>query len=295
MAGSAPSPSFFAAAMGDFEILNLYDAEEAAFDPLTSPTTSNSPAELFGFPCITSQATNIMAPNLPPHVPPSPLARDLDEIAYGNVFPMMNSEGQNQIIFESPIPSGVYHQTDGLVHPPVPDGRASIHSQPGTYQFESPLNKPVHILEDLSSPTSSEMQGFQESESFSPKLRKTRALTAAKRVSGAALSDKDEEKRQEALSRNRKAAQKCRRKKKDKMRCLENTVKELEETKTHLTERVHRLKEEVIFLKTLILRHSNCECVGVREYIANRARYLIGSGMPPTSTNGGPTRSATRS
>ncbi len=80
------------------------------------------------------------------------------------------------------------------------------------------------------------------------------------------------------------------------MRGLENTVKELEETKTHLTERVHRLKEEIIFLKTLILRHSNCECVGVREYITNRARYLTGTGMPqlPLPANGGPTASATR-
>ena len=78
------------------------------------------------------------------------------------------------------------------------------------------------------------------------------------------------------------------------MRGLENTVKELEETKTHLTERVHRLKEEIIFLKTLILRHSNCECVGVREYITNRARYLTGTGMPQLPANGGPTASATR-
>src|SRR5205809_2299395 len=65
MACGDPSPSFFAAAMGDFEILNLYDAADAGFDPLINPTTSNSPAELFRLPCITNQAPDMMTSNPP--------------------------------------------------------------------------------------------------------------------------------------------------------------------------------------------------------------------------------------
>ena len=50
-----------------------------------------------------------------------------------------------------------------------------------------------------------EMQEMHESESPSPKRRKSRTPNFGRKASSAAISDMDEEKRQEALSRNRKA------------------------------------------------------------------------------------------
>ena len=88
-----------------------------------------------------------------------------------------------------------------------------------------------------------------------------------------ALQD-DDVKRERFLKRNRVAASKCRQKKKEYINGLEERARDLTSKRNHLMAYVASLKDEILALKTEMLKHSDCNCVAIQEYLRREASLL---------------------
>lgn len=85
-------------------------------------------------------------------------------------------------------------------------------------------------------------------------------------------------KRERFLERNRVAASKCRQKKKEFIGDLEDRVRELGSTRNQLRAYVAGLRDEVLSLKGELLRHADCDCVAIRQYVQKEAALLSSTG-----------------
>ncbi|PSR85704.1 hypothetical protein BD289DRAFT_482601 [Coniella lustricola] len=79
--------------------------------------------------------------------------------------------------------------------------------------------------------------------------------------------------------RNRLAATKCRAKSRAAVAELEATERGMRYHNTKLSATAMELKDEVLALKNEVLRHGNCDCVHIKEYLANAARAIVGGSM----------------
>ena len=108
----------------------------------------------------------------------------------------------------------------------------------------------------------------------SPKSARSRRSTARSKAQAAIQLDPhnpEDEKRSKFLERNRIAASKCRQKKKEWTNNLEVRARELQSSKNQLSLIVGSLKNEVMFLKGQMLRHTGCGCSQIREYLTHEA------------------------
>ncbi|MCJ1389480.1 hypothetical protein MMC18_002337 [Xylographa bjoerkii] len=92
------------------------------------------------------------------------------------------------------------------------------------------------------------------------------------------LQSPEEEKRSKFLERNRVAASKCRQKKKEWTNNLEAKARELQNSKNQMALMVTSLKEEVMWLKGEMLKHTGCGCVQIREYLTQQADSITVTG-----------------
>ena len=74
-------------------------------------------------------------------------------------------------------------------------------------------------------------------------------------------------KRSKFLERNRVAASKCRQKKKEWTQNLENRARELQKTNNQLRMVADSCRQEILFLKGELLKHSQCECELIQTFI----------------------------
>ncbi|MCJ1356777.1 MAG: hypothetical protein MMC33_006773 [Icmadophila ericetorum] len=86
--------------------------------------------------------------------------------------------------------------------------------------------------------------------------------------------DPEGDKRSKFLERNRVAASKCRQKKKEWTSNLEARARELQNSKNQLQMMVSSLKDEVMFLKGEMFKHTGCGCVQIRDYLSREANNL---------------------
>ncbi|KAF9773054.1 hypothetical protein IL306_009184 [Fusarium sp. DS 682] len=77
------------------------------------------------------------------------------------------------------------------------------------------------------------------------------------------------------LERNRLAATKCRHRKRDEALALASREERLADQHRKLSSHFNDLKEELYQLKTEVLRHSDCECAPIQQYIANEAQRAV--------------------
>lgn len=111
-----------------------------------------------------------------------------------------------------------------------------------------------------------------------PKRRRKSTVDAKPTVPEEDLSamdqPEDEEKRNRFLERNRVAASKCRQKKKEWTNNLEARARKLQNENGQLTLMVGSLKDEVLFLKSEMLKHSDCDCDRIRQYLNQEADMI---------------------
>lgn len=74
-------------------------------------------------------------------------------------------------------------------------------------------------------------------------------------------------KRSKFLERNRVAASKCRQKKKEWIQGLENRARELQKNNSQLRVMVESLRQEVLYLKSDMLKHNTCDCHQIQEFM----------------------------
>lgn len=80
-------------------------------------------------------------------------------------------------------------------------------------------------------------------------------------------SKPEDVKRSKFLERNRVAASKCRQKKKEWTQNLENRARELQKNNHQLRMVVDSCRQEILFLKGELLKHSQCECEPIQSFI----------------------------
>lgn len=84
-------------------------------------------------------------------------------------------------------------------------------------------------------------------------------------------SKPEDVKRSKFLERNRVAASKCRQKKKEWTQNLENRARELQKNNNQLRMVVDSCRQEVLFLKGELLKHSQCDCESIQTFIKSGA------------------------
>jgi len=145
-------------------------------------------------------------------------------------------------------------QSDELSSPAMTSG-VPIKQEPGEVSQTS-LPKRKRSSVDASQP--------------SQKRRRSRK-SSAETDSSAPVED---DKRNKFLERNRVAASKCRQKKKEWTQNLEVQARELQANKNQLQLLVSSLKDEVMWLKNEMLKHNNCGCHHIREYLSREAESI---------------------
>lgn len=99
--------------------------------------------------------------------------------------------------------------------------------------------------------------------------------------------------RQSHLEKNRVAAHKCRQRKKEYINGLEGRAREFSAKNKALKENVAMLREEVLELKNVVLRHAGCGFWAVDEYLARCAGDLLGMDVPMQMGSAGPSSTQT--
>ena len=89
----------------------------------------------------------------------------------------------------------------------------------------------------------------------------------------------EDDKRSKFLERNRVAASKCRQKKKEWTSSLETRARELQHSKNQMAMMVSSLKEEVMFLKGEMLKHTSCGCERIRDYLNREVNSIAHNAM----------------
>lgn len=96
--------------------------------------------------------------------------------------------------------------------------------------------------------------------------------------SPSSVADNDptkEAKRQKFLERNRIAASKCRRKKKQWTQNLEENARRAQQNSRNLNKMVSNLRDELLTLKGELLKHNGCECERIKQYLMNEATRVV--------------------
>ncbi len=118
------------------------------------------------------------------------------------------------------------------------------------------------------SPTKKRQSSGSNANEHSPKSTKRTRKYASRNTNAAdAISKPEDVKRSKFLERNRVAASKCRQKKKEWTQNLENRGRELQKNNNMLRMDVESLRQEVLFLKGEMLKHSNCDCSQIQEFM----------------------------
>ena len=114
-------------------------------------------------------------------------------------------------------------------------------------------------------------------ESQSPKRARKYASRGASNV--AEPMKTEDVKRSKFLERNRVAASKCRQKKKEWTQNLENKARELQKNNSSLRLMVDSLRQEVVFLKGEMLKHSSCGCDQIQKFLKQGSASFSDRGM----------------
>ncbi|OJK01980.1 hypothetical protein ASPACDRAFT_76443 [Aspergillus aculeatus ATCC 16872] len=109
----------------------------------------------------------------------------------------------------------------------------------------------------------------------------------------------EHQKRERFLERNRVAANKCRRKKKEHTRQLESRCMEVTQANSRLESEVSQLRSQILELKNELLRHSGCDDPAIKAHLARMVAHLSQRSAsvsgPSESEGGGPRARSSRS
>ncbi|EON69731.1 hypothetical protein W97_08993 [Coniosporium apollinis CBS 100218] len=183
------------------------------------------------------------------------------------------------------IPPSVYaRQKHGQITPPdersPESGESSPSEKPETFDGE----EEDEVMETEENIQASCQQGAGRRRKSTQKQEGDDS-TSPRRRKRTKLSNPEENpeefvKREKFLERNRVAASKCRQKKKEWTSNLEQQARELTAQRAHLQAYVASLRDEVLYLKDQMLRHSDCNCVKMREYLS----HSVSNMSPPMSS-----------
>ncbi|KAL8710009.1 MAG: hypothetical protein Q9220_005280 [cf. Caloplaca sp. 1 TL-2023] len=100
--------------------------------------------------------------------------------------------------------------------------------------------------------------------------------------SGQTISNIEEVRRCKFLERNRIAASKCRQKKKEWTQNLESRARDLQKENNSLRIMAESMRDEMLFVKGEMLKHSTCGCEQIQEWVKDSAATTATSPMIKT-------------
>ena len=183
--------------------------------------------------------------------------------------------------FDHPqVPHNILTQIDpsraraqfGQTTPPDEDLSSSLEYQLG--QQQRGLPSPDSLSSGSRTKRKSSVGDNSITSTPSKRVRKS-AARSSKHGDGADPNDPDGNRRSKFLERNRVAASKCRQKKKEWTSNLENRARELQRQNNELRLMVDSCKEEILFLKGEMLKHTACGCSTIQEYLQSGASAFV--------------------
>ncbi|KAI4115896.1 MAG: hypothetical protein LQ345_003580, partial [Seirophora villosa] len=106
---------------------------------------------------------------------------------------------------------------------------------------------------------------------LTPLKRSRKYGRSANSQKGGPPSSAEEVRRHKFLERNRVAASKCRQKKKEWTQNLEARARELQKENRSVRAMLDSLRDEMLFLKGEMLKHSNCRCEHIQGWVKSGA------------------------
>lgn len=148
------------------------------------------------------------------------------------------------------------------------DSELLMHEQQGSpFYLEDPSN--------AAEKKNKQSHGGHESSSPPTKRVRKNGGRSSKKAS-VDPNDPEDFRRSKFLERNRVAASKCRQKKKEWTNNLENRARQLQRDNASLRQMVDSCREEMLFLKGEMLKHSSCRSMEVQEYLQRGNQTLQG-------------------
>jgi len=185
--------------------------------------------------------------------------------------------GQGQVphnILTQIDPSRVRTQY-GQTTPPDEDMSSKLEYQLAQQQYSLPSPESSSSSSGASSGSKRKQPAadtVESSEVSLPTKRVRKNFTRSlKNGGGSDPNDPEGARRSKFLERNRVAASKCRQKKKEWTQDLENKARELQRHNNELRLVRDSCKEEILFLKGEMLRHTACGCSTIQEYLQRGA------------------------
>ncbi|KAL8657603.1 MAG: hypothetical protein Q9226_001746 [Calogaya cf. arnoldii] len=129
-----------------------------------------------------------------------------------------------------------------------------------------------------------------DTKSDSPAKRSRKNGRSSASSSGHASSGVEDERRSKFLERNRVAASKCRQKKKEWTQNLESRARQLQKENHSLRVVLDSMRDEMIFIKDEMLKHTTCGCEQIKGWVNSHADSL--STSPIVKTEQSPIHSA---
>lgn len=234
-----------------------------------------------------------------------------DETSFFDFEPVSRSESPYQNQFSTPGGSGMPWSTEASFRPFTPPSSASFSPKSwpyNSYQQDAPSNIFTNIdpnstrahygqvtppddendnesLLDQHLREQFEQQEVEPPQSIGKGKRKRNSNDSANQASPKRTrkyasrrsnntndpTKPEDAKRSKFLERNRVAASKCRQKKKEWTQNLENRARELQKNNNQLRMVVESCRQEVLFLKGELLKHSQCECEAIQTFIKSGA------------------------
>ena len=130
--------------------------------------------------------------------------------------------------------------------------------------------------QEANSPAKKRKRNGSTNNEQAPQTTKRSRKYATRGSSTTEANDKPEdEKRSKFLERNRVAASKCRQKKKEWTQNLENRARELQKNNNLLRMEVESLRQETLFLKGEMLKHSSCDCEQIQIFMKSESNNFL--------------------
>ncbi|RAL10930.1 bZIP transcription factor [Aspergillus homomorphus CBS 101889] len=184
---------------------------------------------------------------------------------------------------EQPMGPRMHQHHQHQQQPLAPKDALLDGSMAPTFATHSPYHAPMHEITSRGSISDQSQRSYgsissvsSNSSSGSGSGFSTRRASELDFSSGSPDRDRDmeQQKRERFLERNRVAANKCRRKKKEHTRQLESRCMDVTQANSALESEVGQLRSQILELKNELLKHSNCDDPAIKAHLARMVASL---------------------
>lgn len=203
----------------------------------------------------------------------------------------VDAELSTEATGDFPLPTDVGFDLDHSAISGIFDNLAYL---PATLPVVNTSQRPVGQFGNPERPQTSTTRPIKKKTGDAPKQKKTKRETKTELEAGkkgrrqAIRKDRKQSQTPQelrAMERSRIAASKCRRRKLELASALAAREQALEDRNHNLASYIGHLKTEIEFMKAQLFKHTDCNCILIKEYIANEAKKYVDKLISPRPTS----------